>query len=221
MTLAPPAPLWRVGYVADPLAYTPRPLCSFNHRFDDAARRFRTLYLAELPETALREVLADFRPNLAAQRRYLKQFGQDAAEDFAAEPVTAAWRTQHLLASALIDFTGELVDLTDTATRNSLETEHADLLADYDLPHLDLHEITTSRRALTQTIAGHLYDQGHAAVRFPSRLDGNACIALFEDRGQITPAADPIELTDPAPEPLINVCSAWQLKMEPTTITTA
>jgi hypothetical protein len=215
MTLAPPPPLWRVGYVSGPLAFTPHELCSFNHRFDDAAGRFRTLYFAELPETALREVLADFRPNLAAQRRHIQTFGEAAASDFVLEPVTAAWRSQHLLARATVDSAGELVDLTDTATRHEVETEHAELLAEFDLSHLDLHEITTSRRAVTQTIAGDLYDSGCAGVRFPSRLDGNACIALFEGRGVVTAAGPALALVDPAPEPLVNVRAAWQLQMEP------
>ncbi|WP_308124012.1 RES family NAD+ phosphorylase [Mycolicibacterium xanthum] len=60
--------LWRVGYHLDPLGFTPRELYEFNHRFDDIHRRFRTLYCAESAETCLCEVLADFRPNLAAMR---------------------------------------------------------------------------------------------------------------------------------------------------------
>lgn len=58
--------LWRVGYHLDPTAFTPRDLYGYNHRFDDAQRQFRTLYLAEQPETALREGLADFRPKSSA-----------------------------------------------------------------------------------------------------------------------------------------------------------
>lgn len=81
--------LWRVGYHLDPTAFTPRDLYAYNHRFDDAQRRFRTLYLAEQSETALREVLADLRPNLAAQQRHIERFGPAAAADFALESVTA------------------------------------------------------------------------------------------------------------------------------------
>ena len=74
--------LWRVGYHADPLGFTPREIYEFSHRFDDFHRRFRTLYCAELAETCLREVLADFRPNLAAQRRHIERYGPEAAADF-------------------------------------------------------------------------------------------------------------------------------------------
>lgn len=50
--------LWRVGYYADPLGFTPLELYQFSHRFDDVHRRFRTLYCADSAETCLREVLA-------------------------------------------------------------------------------------------------------------------------------------------------------------------
>ena len=81
--------LWRVGYHADPLGFTPGELYEFSHRFDDIHRRFRTLYCAELPETCLREVLADFRPDLGAMRRHVERYGPEAAQDFTPTPVTA------------------------------------------------------------------------------------------------------------------------------------
>jgi hypothetical protein len=172
--------LWRVGHYADPLGFTPRELYSFSHRFDDIHRRFRTLYCAELPETCLREVLADFRPNLAAQRRHVERFGPDAAEDFTSAPVTARWRAQHVLVPVAVRLDGPLVDLIDVPTRQEIEDRHVALLVEHGLEHLDLHEITTSRRVITQTIAADLFERGASAVRFPSRLDGSACVALFE-----------------------------------------
>ncbi len=206
--------LWRVGYHLNPTAFTPRDLYAYNHRFDDAQRRFRTLYLAEQPETALREVLADFRPNLAAQQRFLERFGLQSAADFAVEQVTAAWRRQHVLTAAMIDLDGPLVDLTEVSARQEVERRHVGLLVDHGLDHLDLHEITTKRRAVTQTIAAELYDRGDAGVRFPSRLDGMACIALFEGRGVVHAVGDPIALTDPPTEPLTAVTVAWGLELQ-------
>jgi hypothetical protein len=207
--------LWRVGYHDDPLGFAPRELYEFSHRFDDAGHRFRTLYLAEEPETALREVLADFRPNLAAQLRHVERFGADAAEDFAAQPVTAAWRTQHVLVRAAVVLDGTVMDLTDPSVRQTVEQRHLALLAEHGLDHLDLHEITTSRRTITQTIAAELYDNGAAAVRFPSRIDGGACVALFEERGALELVAGPVALTDPAPAALTAVAADWQLALEP------
>jgi hypothetical protein len=120
--------LWRVGYHLDPLGFTPHELYGFNHRFDDIQRRFRTLYFAELPETCLREVLADFRPNLAARQRHIERYGPDAAEDFADTPVTAQWRVQHVLVAALVHLDGPMIDLNDVATRQEVEDRHAELL---------------------------------------------------------------------------------------------
>jgi len=207
--------LWRVGYHADPLGFTPGELYEFSHRFDDIHRRFRTLYCAELPETCLREVLADFRPNLGALRRHVERYGPEAAHDFTPEAVTAQWRSQHVLVAVALALDGPLVNLGDVPTRQELEDRHRDLLLEHGLQHLDLHEITTSRRPVTQTIAADLFDRGASAVRFPSRLDGNACVALFEGRGAAIMAGDLIALTDPPPEPLTNVTAPWRLILEP------
>lgn len=209
--------LWRVGSRGNPLAFTPFELCAWNHRFDDAQRRFRTVYCAERPETSLREVLADFRPNLNAQRTFAEAFGAAALEDLPAASVTARWREEHLLAPTEMVLDGELIDLTDPAVRADLEQRHASLLVEHGLAHLDLHEITSRRRVVTQTIAADLFDRCHAgALRFPSRLDGQPAFVVFEGRGELVEAGEPIELTDPAPEILWAVCREWGLELEST-----
>jgi hypothetical protein len=111
---------------------------------------------------------------------------------------------------------GPVIDLTDVATRQELEDRHAELLLDHGLRHLDLYEITTSsRRPVTQTVAAELFDRGAAGIRFPSRLDGHTCVALFEGRGRPTAVEAPIALTDPPPKQLINVTEPWGLVLEP------
>lgn len=207
--------LWRVGYYADPLGFTPLELYQFSHRFDDFRRCFRTIYCAESPETCLREVLADFRPNLAARCRHVERYGPEAAEDFTPQPVTARWRAQHVLVPVVPRLDGPLIDLTDVPTRQEIEERNIELLLEHGMDHLDLHEITTSRRVITQTIAADLFDRGASAVRFPSRLDGRACIAVFEKRGTVEAAGGPIALTDPPPEPLTKVTAPWGLELEP------
>ena len=208
------SPLWRVGYHADPLEFTPWKLYGFSHRFDDIEQRFRTLYLAEFDVTCLREVLADFRPNLEARRRHIERYGPEAADDFVTEPVTAKWRRENVLVPATLELDGPVVDLIDAGTRQEIEDRHEGLLVDHGLEHLDLHQITTDRRVVTQTIAGDLFDCGAAAVRFPSRLDGNACIAPFEGRGVAHLAGNVVALTDPAPSPLVTVSGQWNLDLE-------
>jgi hypothetical protein len=202
--------------MSDPLGFVPRDRCSWGHRFDDPEHRFRTVYVSLRPETCLREVLADLRPNLAAVARFVELHGPEAAEDIVDEPVTAAWRTRNVLASATIAARASFLDLTDAAVRNDVETEHVMLLASFDLPHLDMHEITTRRREVTQTIAGWAHDEGCAGVRFPSSRDNDApCWALFEGRAHLERAGEAILLTDPAPEPLVNVAAGWRLRLEP------
>ncbi|MCV7029238.1 RES family NAD+ phosphorylase [Mycobacterium sherrisii] len=207
--------LWRVGYHASPLDFAPRHLYGFSHRFDDIEHRFRTLYLAESELTCLREVLADFRPNVAARQRHVERYGPAAAADFATAPVTAKWRQENVLVRAKLELEGPVVDLTKARTRHQIEQRHATLLVGHGLKHLDLHEITTRRRIVTQTIAGDLFDTGVAAVRFPSSLDGKPCVALFEGRGDAHPAGNVVTLTDPPPVSLLTVASEWHLDLEP------
>lgn len=123
MTDAPDRAYWRVGYHADPDGFVPLELCTFNHRFDDVQQRFRSIYAAELAETALREVLADLRPKAAAIRRYVERFGPDAADDVPALPVTASWRQQHVLVQVRPVLDGPLINLCDADVRYEVELE--------------------------------------------------------------------------------------------------
>ncbi len=50
---------------------------------------------------------------------------------------------------------------------------------------------------MTQTVAADVYDYGAAAIRFPSCLDGNPCVAIFEGRGALELAGEVLPLTDP------------------------
>ena len=131
--------------------------------------------------------------------------------------MTARWRDEHLLAPAEMTLDGELIDLTDPAVRADLEQRHASLLIEHGLVHLDLHEITSRRRVVTQTIAADLFDRCNAgALRFPSRLDGQPALVVFEGRGELVEAGNPVALTDPAPEVLLAVCREWGLKLDST-----
>jgi hypothetical protein len=206
---------WRVGYNCDPLGFVPSEICEWSHRFDDLRHRFRTIYVAELAETSLREVLADFRPKLSAIRRFQQEMGADAAQELAGQPITAAWRSENVLAPVRLRLDGPICDLTDVSQRQTIEERHVDLLLEHDMRHLDLHEITTSRRVVTQAIAGDLYDDGTSAIRFPSCLDGNPCVAVFEGRGELELAGEILSLTDPPPTALLNVVAPWHLDLQP------
>jgi hypothetical protein len=208
---------WRVGYHADPCGFVPTELYAWNYRFDDIERRFRTIYVGEVAETCLREVLSDLRPNAAAIRRFIDKFGPGAAEDVPAQPVTGSWRQQHVLVRASLSLTGPIVDLCDADQLYEIEQHHIALLDEHGLDHLDLSAVTSRRRMITQTIATDLHDRlGAAAVRFPSKHDGSPCVAVFEGRGALEQTDDAvILLTDPAPEALLKVCAGWRLGVEP------
>jgi len=215
-----PDEVWRVGYVADPLGFVPHERSAFSHRFDDPDKHFRSLYAAQRPETCLREVLADVRPNAAALQAFVDRFSDedgDPADELPSFAVTAAWRRKNVLAAARIRIDhGDVLDLTDPEQRRDVEMRHADLLAEHGLDHLDLHEITTRRRVVTQTIAADAYTAGVAVICFPSSRDGQRCFALLEGRAHLEPLGDPIPLVDPAPSQLLQVCAEWNLPLEPT-----
>lgn len=104
MTDAPDRAYWRVGYHADPAGFVPLELSTFNHRFDDVQRRFRSIYVAELAETALREVLADV---VFEGRGQLEIVAEPVALTDPAPPalqtVCAGWRLALEHAVALVD----------------------------------------------------------------------------------------------------------------------
>ncbi len=212
--------LWRVGYHRDPLGFPPRSSYEWSHRFDDLERRWRTVYCAWTPETALREVLADLRPNAATIARFLARHGPEAVGELPRAPITCAWRQANVLAPARIVMAqgARLLDLTDVHECRRLEVLHAALLVEHGLGRLDLHEITTRRRDLTRAIATHAYDNEQiGVVRYPSSIDLSAtpCYALIEGRAHLEAAGEALRLTDPAPEALENVAAGWKMPLAP------
>ena len=80
------------------------------------------------------------------------------------------------------------------------------------MSHLDMHEVTTRRRIVTQTIATDAHDNlDAAAIIFTSSRDGHPCIALFEGRVEVGGTGPPIALTDPPPQSLVKVAADWKL----------
>ena len=212
--------LWRVGRRTNPLAFTPRDRYAWSHRFDDLARRWRTIYCAWTPEVALREVLSDLRPNVATVARFVAAYGPDAAEELPRDPITAKWRQQNVLApvTIVLEEGARVLDLTDAHECRRLEESHAQLLHEHGLGRLDLHEITTRQRPVTRAIATHAYDKEQVGlVRYPSSVDLGAapCYALIEGRARLEPAGEPVLLTDPPPHELENVAAGWKIPLAP------
>jgi hypothetical protein len=212
--------LWRVGHVRDPIGFPPRVGYEFSHRFDDRERRWRTVYCAWTPETALREVLADLRPNAATLARFHRRYGPDAAVELTKEPITRAWRQRSVLAPVhiVVEPGVRVLDLTDAHEVRRLEAIHAELLVEHGMGRLDMHEITTRRREVTQAIATRAYDEENVGVvRYPSSIDlaGTPCYALIEGRARLALAGDLLLLTDPPPAPLEHVAAGWGMPLQP------
>lgn len=186
--------MWRVGHISGPPNFPLRERCSWANRFDDAPRRFRTLYCSRERATALRETLADFRPNtkaLAEFRALAAASGGD--QSFPPPQVPIGWRRKRLLAPARVEFvaSGDLVDLNDPRVRADLERTHAGLLHRHGMDHLDISQIRSRDRDVTQELARALFDLGAAGVAYGSNLDDLPCYALFEDRARLISDGDP------------------------------
>jgi hypothetical protein len=189
-------------------------LCGWQNRWDDPRRAYRTLYAARDAITCLREVLADLRPNTTVLAELHELFGPDQGLDDAAGAVTEAFRRERVLAPADLVLDGELVDVDDPAVRAGLEREHAPLLAEHGMAHLDVSEIRSRARVVTQRIGRVLYERGMAAIRFGSNLDDRPCYAVFEARGRLAPRAGepPVALTPDLPD-LVAVCAEYGLRL--------
>jgi len=201
--------VWRVGWTSTPLDFVPGQYYSWQNRFDDLHRRYRTLYVANEQETCLREVLADLRPNTKALADFHELFG--GSPHLIAGEVSWDFREKHVLVPATIQILeGELVDIDEVRVRRRLEHRHAVLLHQHGMDHLDIGEIRSGERIVTQSVSRTLYDEGRAGIRFRSRLDDRPCIALFEGRAVLSPAGNPESLTNPIPA-LLQVCDEYNL----------
>jgi hypothetical protein len=205
--------VWRLGHRSGPLDFVPHALSSWRHRWDDPWREYRTIYCAERALTCLREVLADLRPNTKAIAELKELFGDETPALRGVGEVASEWREAHLLCPALTASDHEFCDLdAEVELRNELERDLAGLLAQHDMEHLDVSQVRSRDRIVTQTVSRALYELFYAGVRFGSNLDDQPCYALFEGRAELEPNGEPLELTDEL-EPLRQVCEDFGLRL--------
>jgi uncharacterized protein YukE len=107
----------------------------------------------------------------------------------------------------------EIADLGDQILLRQLEMEHAKLLADYGIEHLDIEQVMTTHRAVTQAISRSLYENGACGIRYYSHLDMQPCFAVFEGRTELEAAGDFEPLTDDIPE-LLQVASDYHIVLQ-------
>ncbi len=176
-------------------------------------REYRTIYCADSELTCLREVLADLRPNAKAIAELKELFGDDTPALRGVGEVAEEWRDAHRLCPALAVSDHEFCHVdAEVELRNELEHELALLLALHGMDHLDISQVRSRDRNVTQTVGRALYERDYAGVRFGSNLDDRPCYALFEGRAELEPNGDPLELT-PELEPLRHVCEEFGLRM--------
>jgi hypothetical protein len=206
-----PSSWHRVGWRENPTDYLPHEECSWEHRFDDLHREYRTLYCADSALTAIREVLADLRPNAIARAEYAQwQLAQGVPVDELSEParrVTDVWRHEHVLIEVEAETGGAVADVEDVGLREELERTHSTLLRAHGMEHLNISEIRSKNRAVTQAVSRDLYEQGAAGITFKSNLDNGGCLVVFEGRGLRHPASEPQDLSEDVPE-------LWQVVTE-------
>jgi hypothetical protein len=168
------------------------------------------LYFARRRITAFRETLQDLRPDTHTRADYRSLFGVDPPEPI----VPSQWRADRRIARARFAAANEeIVDLEDLEIRRRLEEEYAPLLAAYGMRHVDISQLRSEQRIVTQTIALELWAQGKAGVAYNSNLDGQPCIAIFEGRTSITPYGADREITADDPD-LVAAVGPWRLRIE-------
>jgi len=175
-------------------------------------REYRTLYCTTERLPCLYEVLADLRPNTQLLVEWARLYGGGGVDDMRlAGRVTWGWRERNALAEARIIADGELADLDDVSLRAELETRHARLLDEHGMPQLDISQVRSKTRVVTQTIGRSLFEEGNAGVRFRSNLDDRECFALFEGHATLEPTGrDPEPMTGDLPE-LLQAASDFEL----------
>jgi hypothetical protein len=194
------------------LGFPPWELLSWKNRFDHPDKIFRTLYCAEQRTTAFREVLADFRPNAKARAEYKTLF----REDLPAPRVTSAWWGTKVLAQGILEASrGDLVDIDSPDLRQQFARSHADLLVRHGMDHLDIAQIRSKDRPVTQAFTRFVADRGAAGIVYGSNLDDQPCAALFENRSFLVPAPgkyhEPLTASHPD---LVAVCGEFGLNLE-------
>jgi RES domain len=91
-----------------------------------------------------------------------------------------------------------------------LEWMHANLLLRHGMDHLDVSQIRSRDRDVTQVLARALFDLGAAGVAYGSNLDDLPCYALFEDRARLIPDGEP-EILNPAHSEFMRICLEFGL----------
>ena len=195
-----------MGFHTEPLGLTPLPALPDPRRgqpragrFDDPRGEYRILYAARWQRVALRESLQNFRRDSRELAVLLKTVG---LADLDPPEVEAGWLATRTLAEGVIRCVPgrSLADLESPELRRKVLDELASYLALMGLGHLDIADLRSKLRPVTQAIGRLFYEKGHAGVVFRSNLPpGGICVALFEGRSWLEASGRSHRLQDRPP----------------------
>ena len=155
--------------------------------------------------------MAGFRPKLSALQEFRNLFGSSPPN---AGTVAEEWLEKHVLAPAKIRLAdGDLLDIDAPGLRRDFEEKHLDLVLEHGFEHLDISEVRSRERIVTQTLSRWCHDRGAAGISYRSNLDGKRNFALFEGRAALI-LEGPVEPLDRQLEELETVCREFGLALE-------
>lgn len=152
------------------------------------------------------------KPSAKAIAEFVAVFGRTPALPTRVFPW--ALREKNVLAPARIEADGELIRIDDYEVLRRLEQENAGFLAAHGLEHVNISEIRSKQRPVTQQLARTLYEEGASGVFFGSNETDKICFALFEGRARLAAAGEPVLLTS-EPEPLVEAARLIGLVLGP------
>jgi len=140
----------------------------------------------------------------------MELFGGDPPH---AGKVPADWLEQQAVARGRIEISrGRLQDVDEPGLRYGFEREYPKLLDAHGMEHLDISEVRSRQRAVTQAFSRWLFDRGAAGIVYRSNLDDLPCLALFEGRASLVAKGESEPLIQ-APVELLEVCNEFGLSL--------
>ena len=192
---APRVDLYRIGHLPDPLAWPPEAVRGAG-RFDDPAGEYRVLYAGQR-RTCFLETLAPLRPSVETLAAMHAVTGTD-------EPVPPAvvppdWYQKRAVATLHLLPGQRWLDVRATETLEALRLEFAEELVRWGISDLDLSDLMSRDRRLTQAISRWAHERGYQGVVYASRLESGANLwAIFEGaQFEAVGVAQPILPDDP------------------------
>lgn len=192
---APRVELFRIGHLPDPLAWPPKEVHGAG-RFDDPLGEYRVLYAGQR-RTCFLETLAAFRPSVDALAAL--QAVRNTDEPLPVTTVPAGWYRTRAVSRLRLLGGQRWLDVRAADTLEVLRGELAANLAEWRMTDLDLSDVMSRDRRLTQAISRWAYDEGFHGVVYSSRFGAGASLwAIFEGaQFEAVGVAQPILPDDP------------------------